>query len=122
MLRVRAKAHLELARIGSRVAIADLRDCLADGQRRFELEMLEAIGLIGKKEEIGLLLRAYGREGAFMKGCIGDVVRTIMKRERIRRNSRTLRALQPDQRRTLDCILPRPVERARRLRRQPIAG
>jgi len=34
MQRVRAKAHLELARIGSRVAIADLQSILADADRR----------------------------------------------------------------------------------------
>jgi len=58
MQRVRAKAHLELARIGSRVAIQDLQTILADSERRLPLEALGAVERIGKKDEIPLLLRS----------------------------------------------------------------
>jgi HEAT repeat protein len=115
MQRVRAKAHLELARIGSRVAIGDLRDVLGDPERRVELEMLSAVELIGKRDEIVVLLRAYGREDDFMKERIADVVRTIRKRERIRRNSKVFQTLNRDQRRALAEILPaRPPRKVRR--------
>ena len=113
MQRVRAKAHHELARIGSRVAIADLQTILADTERRLPLEALAAVELIGKRDEIVLLLRAYLREDSFMRGRIAAVVRTILKRERIRRNSVVLRALPPELRRIFDGILARSARRKR---------
>jgi hypothetical protein len=109
--RVRGKAHMELARVGSRVAICDLRDALRDGQ--FELEMVAAIELIGKPDELPILLRAYDRATPFVAARIGRAVRQIMKRERIRRNSRTLQALGPLQRRILDEILAEGVQKRR---------
>jgi HEAT repeat protein len=112
MQRVRAKAHFELARIGSRVAIQDLQSILADPDRRLPLEALAAVEQIGKKDEIPLLLRAYLHEDPFMRGRIAGVVRTILKRERIRRNSVALRTLPAELRRVLDGILARSARRA----------
>jgi HEAT repeat protein len=114
MQRVRAKAHYELARIGSRVAIADLQSILADAERRLPIEALAAVELIGKKDELPLLLRAYLREDTFMRGRIAGVVRTILKRERIRRNSVALRALAAELRRVLEGILARQARRGAR--------
>ena len=118
MQRVRAKAHLELARIGSRVAIADLQAILADEARRLPLEAFSAVELIGKKDEIPLLLRAYLREDRWMRGRIAGVVRSILKRERIRRNSRTLSAIPLESRRVLDGILSRSRSRTSRRHRR----
>jgi HEAT repeat protein len=112
--RVRAKAHLELARIGSRVAIRDLRDALSDESQRVELELLAAVGLVGKREELAVLLRAHEREDAFVKRRIAAVVREIMKRERIRRNARVLQSFSAGQRRTLERILARTTSARRR--------
>lgn len=106
MQRVRAKAHLELARIGSRVAIRDLREALVDDDRRVELEMLAAVNLVGKRDELPALLTAYTREDRFMRGKIGEVVRTIMKREKIRRNNRMFRTLSKAQSSALRAVLP----------------
>jgi len=113
--RVRAKSHLELAKIGSRVAIGDLRECLSDPDRRAELEVVAAIELIGKREEILLLLRLYSREDSFMQQRIAAAVRAIMKRERIRRNNRMFQGIKRAERRVLLAILP-PISsgRARR--------
>jgi HEAT repeat protein len=111
MQRVRAKAHLELARIGSRVAIQDLQSMLADPVRRMPLEALAAVEQIGKKDEIPVLLRAYLHEDPFTRGRIAGVVRTILRRERIRRNSVSLRALPADSRRVLEGILARSARR-----------
>jgi HEAT repeat protein len=117
MQRVRAKAHLELARIGSRVAIQDLQSILADSDRGLPLEVLTAVEQIGKKDEIPLLLRAYLREDPFTRGRIAGVVRAILKRERIRRNSVALRSLPAELRRALDGILSRSARRSRHARR-----
>lgn len=117
MQRVRAKAHLELARIGSRVAIQDLQSILADAERRVPLEALTAIERIGKKDEIPLLLKAYLREDPFTRRRIAVVVRAILRRERIRRNSVAFRALPTELRRTLESILARTARNGRRGRR-----
>jgi HEAT repeat protein len=117
MQRVRAKAHFELARIGSRVAIQDLQSILADSDRRLPLEALSAVEQIGKKDEIPLLLKAYLREDPFTRGRIAGVVRAILKRERIRRNSVAFRALPTELRRTLESILARSARSSRRGRR-----
>jgi len=113
MQRVRAGAHLELARIGSRVAIRDLRQALVDPERRVESEMLAAIELIGKRDEIPILLRAYCREDAFIRERIAGAVRTIRKREQIRRNNRLFQTLNRKQLRALEEILPRSAPRKR---------
>lgn len=119
MQRVRAKAHLELARVGSRLAIHDLREGLADTSRRLEPGMLAAIRVIGKKDEIPDLLRAFLREDRFLRERIVDVVRAIMKRERIRRSNRMFHSLSLRQQRALESILPPRRPRRPSSRRVP---
>ncbi len=119
MQRVRAKAHQELARIGSRVAIQDLRDALADRDRRVELEMLAAVEVIGKRDELLDLLRAWPREDRYMRERIAQVVRTIMKRERIRRNNKMFQSLAGDSRRAFEAICPAPARRGVRRAAMP---
>jgi len=116
-LRVRAKAHLELARLGSRVAMADLRAAFDAADRRVDLELLAAMRLIGKRDEVGLLLRVHTEEDPFVQGRIAEVVRAIMKRERIRRNSRFFQSLEANQRHALARILLATSPRTRRRRR-----
>jgi HEAT repeat protein len=115
MQRVRAKAHLELARIGSRVAVEDLRAALRDRDRRLELEMLAAVEKIGKPDEILDLLRAWRREDRFVRERIAEAIRAIMKRERLRRNHPSFAALAPDSRRVLEGVLaPAAMRKAAR--------
>ena len=104
---VLAKAHLELARIGSRVAIDSLRQALADAARPIELELLTAVEIIGKREEIGVLLAAYAREDEFARERIAVVVRSIVKREKIRRTNRIFRTMNSRQRAAFEAVLPR---------------
>jgi HEAT repeat protein len=106
--RVWATAHLELAWIGSRVAIENLRDGLLDPGQRIELEALAALERIGKREDIEILLLAYLREDKFTRNRIAQSVLAIMKRERIRRNSRIFFNLGRESRRALAEILPPP--------------
>jgi HEAT repeat protein len=103
--RVRAMAHLELARIGSRVAVADLHAVLADSGRRCELEILDALELIGKRDEIDALLDLWGREDRLGRERIAATVRAIMKRERIRRNNPMFRELGAGRREAFRAIL-----------------
>jgi len=113
-LRVRARAHVELARIGSRVAIADLRDALNRSNGPTDFDMLSAVSRIGKRDELPLLLRAWTREDDFTRRKIAEAVRSIMKRERIRRNARILQTLLPEERKALEQILPPAGSRPRR--------
>jgi HEAT repeat protein len=119
MQRVRAKAHLELARIGSRVAIEDLRSALRDRDRRIEIEMLAAVEKIGKPEEVLDLLRAHRNEDRFMKERIADVIRTILKRERIRRSHPSFASLSPESRRVLEGVLAPAAMRKTSRKRKP---
>lgn len=112
--RVRAKAHLELARIGSRVAVDDLRDMLDSPDERIEVEALAAVERVGKREEIPPLLSAWNREDRQTRAKVSAAVRTILRRERIRRNSRFLSGLDPARRRALQAILPPPAARRSR--------
>ncbi len=105
-LRVRAKAHVELARIGSRVAIADLREALNRADNPTDFDLLSAVAKIGKRDELPLLLRAWRREDEFTRRKIAQAVRSIMKRERIRRNARIFQSLSAEERAALLQILP----------------
>lgn len=104
--RARAMAHLELARIGSRVSIADLRQAIADRDRRLEFELLSAVELIGKRDEVPVLLAAYAREDKLTRERVAGAVLKILKRERIRRNNALFRDLRREQQRALMEILP----------------
>jgi HEAT repeat protein len=118
--RVRAKAHLELSRIGSRVAIADLREALTASSPRVELELIAAAGRIGKREEIPLLLEAWEREEPVAREHIGEAVREIVRRERIRRSDRIFGGMEASQRRTLVRLWPLE-KRGNKSRRTPRA-
>ena len=107
--RVRAKAHLELARIGSRVAVSDLRAMLRDSGRRLTLEVLAAAERIGTRSEIPDLLRAYAREDRFTRERVVRTLRAITKRERIRRHNAMFRSLTGEQRRAMDAIFSPPA-------------
>jgi HEAT repeat protein len=113
MGRVRAKAHLELARVGSRVAVSDLRAILRDAGRRLDIEVLIAAERIGTRSEIPDLLRAYAREDRFMRERLAKTLRAIMKRERIRRHNAMFRSLTGEQHRAMEAIFSaRPRVRA----------
>lgn len=103
--RARAKAHLELARVGSRLAIADLRDALADEERRVESEILVAAGQVGTRAELPALLGAWRREDRETRNRIAEATRSILRREGLRRDSRAFAAWSADLRRTLRLAL-----------------
>jgi len=112
MHRVRAKAHLQLARIGSRVAIDDMKETLSAPGIRIGLDLLAAVELIGKPDELLDLMRAYRKEDPWMRDQIRKVFLGIMRRERIRRTNRIFSSLSTGDRRTLDSILGPPEGRS----------
>jgi HEAT repeat protein len=113
---VAARAHLELARLGSRVAADRLLTTLADPGGQIEIELLSAAELIGSREEIGPLLDAWWHEEEGGRLRIGQVVRAILKREKIRRNDRFLKAMGSERQQALRSILPAAPHRPARAR------
>ena len=53
--------------------IESLRQALGDSERPVELELLTAVEIIGKREEIGVLLAAHAREDEFARERIAVV-------------------------------------------------
>ena len=104
--RVRARCHLQLSRIGSRVAIDDLKDGLGTPDQRVPVEMLAAVEAIGTRDELPDLLRAWRKEEEFLRSRIAEVFLLIMRREKVRRTNRVFAALSPADREALDAILP----------------
>jgi HEAT repeat protein len=103
--RVRGKAHLALARLGSRVAISDLKRTLSDPARRVDGDLLAALGRIGTRDELPDLLRAYRREDPWIRGRIREVFWQIVKREKIRRGGAPFQSLAHQDRAALRSIL-----------------
>jgi HEAT repeat protein len=103
---VAARAHLELARLGSRVAADRLLAALSDPTGQVEVELLSAAELIGSREEIGPLLDAWWHEEEAGRRRIGQVVRAILKREKIRRNDRAFKAMSAQRQQALRSLLP----------------
>jgi HEAT repeat protein len=103
--RVRGRAHLALARIGSRVAVADLKKTLCDPLRRVDSDLLTALAKIGTRGELPDLLRAHRREDPWMKARIRDVFWQIVRREKIRRSGSLFRSLGQQDRQALHEII-----------------
>jgi HEAT repeat protein len=113
--RVRARAHLAIARLGSRVAIADLKETLRNPSRRIDPDLLAAAAKIGTRNELPDLLRAWRREEPWMRAKIRDVFWQIVQREKIRHRGTPLKDLSRLDREALRQIL------AERRSQKPVA-
>ncbi|RMG47283.1 MAG: HEAT repeat domain-containing protein [Acidobacteria bacterium] len=113
---VRQRAHLALARAGSRLAVADLVRILEDPRFAVRTELAEAAGAIGTPRELPSLLRAYKRSRGLSRLALREAVLELARRERLRRTDRRLSALPPAERRAAIEILGLP----RRTRKRPL--
>ncbi len=121
--RARARAHLALARAGSRLAISDLRRILEDPRFPIGPDVIEAASTIGTRHELSSLLRAYMRTRGVHRLALHDAFRDVAQRERIRRTDRTVAVLPADERRAAMQILgASPQNGARRRRLQRLTG
>jgi HEAT repeat protein len=102
---VRQRAHLSLARAGSRLAIGDLRRLLDGGTSSLTPPAIEAAALVGARSELIPLFHAYRRSRGVKRLAIRDAVWQICRRERIRRNDRCLAKLEEADRRAAREIL-----------------
>ena len=118
--RVRARAHLAIARLGSRVAVADLKETLRSPYRRLDPDILAAVAKIGTRDELPDLLRAWRREEPWMRARIRDVFWQIVQREKIRHGGAPLKDLSRLDREALRQILAE--RRAQRPAALPLLG
>jgi HEAT repeat protein len=91
--RIKARAHLQLAKAGSRMAIDDLKENLIDQNGHIDLDLLSSLEYIGKKEELPYLVKAFVMEDDWTKERIKEVFSKIKKRERIRKNNKIFKAM-----------------------------
>lgn len=103
--RIKARAHLQLSKAGSRMAIDDLKANLIDQNGRIDLDLLTSLEYVGKKEELPYLIRAFAMEDDWTKQRIKEVFYKIMKRERIRRNNRIFKTMARDNQSSLQQLL-----------------
>ncbi len=85
---IRARAHLQLAKAGSRLAVDDLKRSILENAASVDLDLLSSFEYIGKKDELPFLFKAYSRENGWTREKIKNVLFKIMKREKIRKNNR----------------------------------
>ena len=111
---VRQRAHLSLARAGSRLAIDDLRRLLDGGTASLTPPAIEAAARVGARSELIPLFHAYRRSRGVKRLAIRDAVWEICRREKIRRNDRCMGQLEEADRRAAREILgAAPSARAR---------
>ncbi len=103
-VRVRCRAHLALARAGSRLAADDLR------------RLLDAATMVGTRRELPVLFRAYRGSRGVLRLAVRETVVAIARRERLRRTDRFIKALDDAERRAAQEILGAPRAARRRLR------
>jgi len=106
----RARAHRLIARGGSRLAIADLKDAL----RAAELpphDLVLALAEIGRAEDLADLLGVHDRADPWLRGEVEAAARVIMGRERPRRLRRVIAALPAAQAAILRSLEPRAASR-----------
>jgi len=102
----RAAVHLALAALDSRIALFDLREAIEARPRAAMPALLEAAGRIGDASLVPALTRAASEEPALLEPC-ARAFAAIARRERLRRTSAALRAVQPPHRDALEAFWAR---------------
>jgi hypothetical protein len=97
----RARLHLALARLDSRIALYDLREMLEARPLRAAGELLEAAQLIGDKSFIPPLARLAFEEPGLVGLCVA-AFSAITRRESLERKSAVTRGVRPEHRAALD--------------------
>lgn len=115
---VRQKAHLALAKAGSRLGVDDLRRLLEDRRVPVRPELAEAVAIVGTRRELPALVRGFRRSRGVARLALRDSVLAVARREKIRRTDRCFSLLEPAERRAaLEILGParRPGRMAPRL-------
>ena len=111
---VRCRAHVALARSGSRLAARDLRRLFNDKRYPVDSQLAEAAAAIGTRAELPSLFRAYLRSRGVTRLQIRDAVGTLVRREKVRRTDRWIAELDaPERRAAVEILGPPRVGRRR---------
>jgi HEAT repeat protein len=90
----RAAVHQALAERGSRLALYDLRECLAATTEPLPVGFIAALGLVGDQSCLEAIARAWARSRAgrdeWWRRHLADALRAIVRRERLTRRHRVL--------------------------------
>lgn len=111
MARARARAHLALARAGSRLAIADLHCILDDPSFPIGPDIIETVSAIGTRTDLRPALRACLRLRGLYRLEMRDATKDVINRERIRRSDRAVLELPRDEQRVFESIVGMPRDR-----------
>jgi HEAT repeat protein len=113
---LRARVHLTLAGLGSRVALYDLRERLLSRPPQALATLLRAAGQIGDATCVPALAQLAADDPSLRDAC-AETLGAIVRRERLRRSSKALKAVKTEHRQALDALWDQAVGRKRRSRR-----
>jgi hypothetical protein len=103
---VKARIHLALATLDSRVALYDLREMLLEPPSGATPVLLDAAARIGDKTLVPALARLAVHEGRTRAGCAAALA-AIVRREKLRRSSPAVKGLRPEDRAALEAVWPK---------------
>jgi HEAT repeat protein len=103
----KARIHLELARLGSRIALYDLREMLAARPAGATELLLDAAARVGDATLLPALAAVAAEDPASREPCAAAIA-AIVRREGLRRGSRHARLASRAHQAALDRLWPRP--------------
>jgi hypothetical protein len=106
----RARAHLALAALDSRLALYDLRELLPEAPIEDLPLLLSAAGRVGDASLLPALARRAAEDEQTVEAC-AVALGSIIKRERLRRSSRAAKAVPAKHQRALDLLWKRARQR-----------
>jgi HEAT repeats len=105
--RARARIHLTLGALGSRIALHDLREMLKTRPLYAARDLLAAADLVGDASLVPALA-ALAADEPRLVAAASTAFRAIARREKLRRTSRAVKALGPRHRAALESLWPPP--------------
>jgi hypothetical protein len=110
---VRARAHLALAALDSRIALYDLRELLPEAPVECLPLLLSAAGRVGDASLLPALARRAAADEHAVDAC-AVALGSIIERERLRRSSRAVKAVPAQHQHALDLLWKRARARPSR--------
>jgi HEAT repeat protein len=118
--RARARLHLALGALGSRLALYDLREMLMARPVYAARDLLAAVELVGEGSFVEVLAELAADEPRLVQ-TTAAAFRAIAGREKLRRTSRPVKALGPRHKAALELLWPEAASRgaSREQKRKP---
>jgi hypothetical protein len=107
---VRAAAHLALAKRRSRIGLYDLREWLESSETAPTVDAYAALSLVGDASCLEAIARRYAApQDEWSKSRLGELFRTIVRRDDVSRRTAAVKRIERKQKRVLDELWPAPV-------------